>query len=221
MVNSLINLAGFDALIFDLGGVIINLDYQRTINDLSAHCGFDVASLYTQQAKTDLFNKFEAGLIEAVEFRAGLRSLLKLSETQLSDRDLDTAWNALILDVPVARLEFLKSLQKTPTPTFLLSNNNAIHKGRCDELLRETTGDAGARWDDYFVKAYFSHEMGDRKPNASIFQRVIDEQQLDPERTLFLEDTPKNIAGARSLGLKTLQITAAVEIAHLPYVGLV
>ena len=221
MVSSLPNLADFDALIFDLGGVIINLDYQCTIYALSAYCGVDVSSLYTQKAQTVLFNQFEAGLIGAAEFRMGLRSLLKLPETQPSDRLLDTAWNSLILDLPIARLDFLKALQKKPIPIFLLSNNNAIHKARCDELLRETTGNAGANWDDYFVRAYFSHEMGDRKPNGSIFQRVIDEQKLDPSRTLFLEDTPKNITAARSLGLQTLQITAAVEIAHLPYVGLV
>lgn len=217
MPTSLPNLANFDALIFDLGGVIINLDYQCTIDRLSALAGFDVTRLYTQQVQTELFNQFEAGLISAAEFRAGLRSLLKISPDGPSDRELDAAWNALILDLPIARLHFLTQLKPQPMRTFLLSNNNVIHKRRCDELLYETTGDASATWDNYFERAYFSQEMGDRKPKSSIFQRVIDEQRLEPSRTLFLEDTLKNIDGARAVGLKTLHVTPAVEICNLPY----
>ncbi len=215
--SALPNLADFDALIFDLGGVIINLDYQRTIDAMSRHCGFNAATLYTQQSQIDLFDKFESGLISAGDFRAGLRSLLKLSADQPSDRDLDIAWNALILDLPMARLHFLKDLQAKPIPTFLLSNNNVIHKQRCDELLRETTGNSDASWDDYFARAYFSQAMGDRKPNLSIFQQVIDEQNLNPSRTLFLEDTPKNIEAAQSVGLQTLHITKEIEICNLIY----
>ena len=217
MPTTLPDLANFDALIFDLGGVIINLDYQRTIDAFSAYCGFNAATLYTQKSQFDLFDKWEAGLIKPSEFRAGLRSLLNLSNDQPSDRDLDTAWNAMILDLPIARLNLLKTLNSQPVRTFLLSNNNVIHKLRCDELLRETTEDSRDSWDNYFAKVYFSQEMGDRKPNPSIFQRVIDEQNLDPSRTLFLEDTLKNIEGAKLVGLQTLHVVKNIEIADLSY----
>ena len=123
----------------------------------------------------------------------------------------------MILDLPIARLNLLKTLNSQPVRTFLLSNNNVIHKLRCDELLRETTEDSRDSWDNYFAKVYFSQEMGDRKPNPSIFQRVIDEQNLDPSRTLFLEDTLKNIEGAKLVGLQTLHVVKNIEIADLSY----
>ena len=123
----------------------------------------------------------------------------------------------MILDLPIARLNLLKALQDQPVRTFLLSNNNVLHKSHCDELLRKTTGDPGDSWDNYFAGVYFSQEMGDHKPNPSIFRRVINEQDLNPSRTLFLEDTLKNIEGARSVGLQTLHVVEHVEIANLMY----
>ncbi|MEO1590607.1 MAG: HAD family phosphatase [Cyanobacteria bacterium J06632_22] len=202
------DLTSVDAIIFDLGGVIIELDYGKTIAALSQLAGFDVSQVYTQQRQTSLFSDFETGAIGAAEFRDGLRSHLNFSAP---DADIDTAWNALILSYPKQRIELLQSLRQR-LPIYLLSNNNELHLARCEELFETTFGSTFGSLDDQFNRAYYSHQMGDRKPNASIYQQVIDEQGLAPARTLFVEDTAHNVDGAKGVGLQTLHITNGLKI---------
>jgi putative hydrolase of the HAD superfamily len=193
------------SIIFDLGGVIMNLRYETTIEAFSQLCGFDVSRVYTQHKQAPLFDDFETGRISIAEFRDGLRSLLGLSKSQASDDAIDAAWNAMLMDIPPSRVELLKHLRHHKR-IFLLSNNNALHKAECDRIFTETYG-AGEALDDLFEQAYYSHLMGDRKPHPSIFQRVIQEQQLDPAETLFVEDTKQHIDGAVSVGLQTEHLT--------------
>ncbi len=201
------------AVIFDLGGVLIDLDYSKTVTALSQLAGFDASQVYTQQQQTELFTQFETGQIGAVEFRDGLRSSLTFTAT---DAEIDAAWNALILSFPAERLELLRQLRQH-YPIYLLSNNNALHLARCYELFENTFGSTLGTLDSQFDQAYYSHHMGDRKPNASIYQRVIDEQGLDPACTLFVEDTAHNIKGAAVVGLQTLHITNGLRIEDLDW----
>jgi glucose-1-phosphatase len=201
------------SIIFDLGGVIMNLRYETTIEAFSQLCGFDVSRVYTQHQQAPLFDDFEMGKISVAEFRDGLRSLLDLSTSQASDKAIDTAWNAMLIDIPLSRVELLKTLRQRKR-IFLLSNNNALHKAECDRLFRETCG-TDQSLDDLFEQAYYSHLMGDRKPHPSIFQRVIQEQQLEPSETLFVEDTKQHIDGAASVGLQTEHLTGDRTIHEL------
>lgn len=193
------------SIIFDLGGVIMNLRYETTIAAFSQLCGFDVSRVYTQHKQAPLFDEFEMGKISVADFRDGLRSLLKLSTAQASDADIDAAWNVMLMDIPPSRVDLIKTL-RSHKRLFLLSNNNELHKAECDRIFTETYG-ADAVLDDLFEQAYYSHLMGDRKPYPSIFQRVLDEQQLDPAQTLFIEDTQQHIDGAVSVGLQTEHLT--------------
>jgi FMN phosphatase YigB (HAD superfamily) len=205
------------SIIFDFGGVIINLNYQRTIDALSQLAGFDVASLYTQHRQDPLFDQFETGQISADTFRAGLRQILGVD---CPDDALDAAWNAMLLDIPKERLDLLQRL-KTQYRTFLCSNTNEIHKTCFDRIVQQHYqqyyGQPSGRLDDLFEAAYYSHLMGDRKPHPSIFRTLITRHNLDPAHTLFLEDTPQHLAGAQSVGLKTCQITSS---RHLLTLGL-
>lgn len=218
-LTNLARLDPYEAIIFDLGGVIIDLDYQRTIAAFAQLSGLTPATVaeqvYAQQAQQPLFDRCEMGEISAAEFRAGLRQLLRGfgQRVDCPDAELDAAWNALIVEVPRVRLELLVAL-RSHRQLFLLSNNNLIHKACCDRLLSERFGNEFGTWETLFDRAYFSHEMGDRKPHPSIFRRVLDEQGLQPEKTLFFEDTAIHVAGARSVGLQAVQIEGEQTIEH-------
>ncbi|MEL6137513.1 MAG: HAD family phosphatase [Cyanobacteria bacterium J06628_6] len=202
-----------DALLFDLGGVIVELDYSRTIEQLSLLIGFDAGQVYTQQKQTPLFTGYETGTLSTAEFRKQLKSQLNF---EAPDNAIDAAWNALILSFPPERVALIRQLRQR-LPVYLLSNNNELHLARCYELFEQTFGNELGTLDNQFERAYYSHQMCDRKPNASIYQRVIDEQGLDPAHTLFVEDTAHNIVGAEAVGLQTLHITDGLRIEDIDW----
>jgi putative hydrolase of the HAD superfamily len=209
-INS-INQDAIDSIIFDLGGVIINICYENSIAAFSTLCGFDVSTLYTQHLQDPLFDQYEMGLISSDEFRNGVRHLLQIDAP---NQIIDDAWNAMLLDIPKERIELLKHVGANKQ-IFLLSNTNEIHKTCFDRIFAETVGPDIESISHLFVKAYYSFEMGDRKPNPSIFRRVIDEQQLEPSRTLFIEDTHQHIQGAQTTGLQALHLTNGLTLLDL------
>lgn len=192
-----------DSIIFDLGGVIVNLDYGLTIQAFSKLAGYDITRQYSQQRQADIFSQFEVGDIAAAEFRQGLMQLLKF---EASDDAIDQAWSALIIDFPPERVELVRQLGQQKR-IFLLSNINELHLVTSDLKFAEAMGTDIGTLADQFERAYYSHLVCDRKPNASIFQRVIDENNLDPAKTLFLDDTAHNLVGAQQVGLHTIHIT--------------
>lgn len=209
LTESSMNLADIDAIIFDLGGVIINICYENTVEAFSQLCGFDASSLYTQRNQTELFDQYEMGRISSDEFRLGLRDILELAD--VADDLLDQAWNAMLLDIPQERVDWLKTIAQTKR-TFLLSNTNEIHKLAFDQIFCETFSAELGNLDDLFEKAYFSHVMGDRKPYPSSFKSVIAEQSLVADRTLFIDDSIQHIEGAQTVGLRTLHMTNGLTL---------
>ncbi|MGJ3247185.1 MAG: HAD family hydrolase [Elainellaceae cyanobacterium] len=200
-----------DAIIFDLGGVIINISYDATIQAFSRLCGFDISVLYTQQLQDPLFDNYETGTLSSDEFRDGIRRLLQID---CPDDAIDAAWNAMLLDIPADRIALLEAIASQKR-IFLLSNTNEIHKTCFDQIFADCYGDEFENISTMFEKAYYSHLMGDRKPNVSIFQRVIDEQGLDPTQTLFIEDTLRHIEAAKTTGLQTTHLTGGLTLLDL------
>ena len=204
-------MSDIDCIVFDLGGVIVNLDYGLTIKALSALAGHNISQQYSQQSQADVFSKFEVGAITAAEFRQGLAQLLGF---EASDDAIDHAWSALILDFPPERVELIRRIGQQKR-IFLLSNINELHLATSDRKFAEAMGTSIGTLADQFERAYYSHLVRDRKPNASIFQRVINENKLDPSKTLFLDDTAHNLAAAQQLGLQTIHITPNHSIERL------
>ncbi|WP_126146627.1 HAD family hydrolase [Synechococcus elongatus] len=198
----MLQLLDYDAIIFDFGGVILDLDYHATRRAFEELCGCDWHALYSQQQQTALFDDFETGRIDPATFRDSLRQLLG---QDLSDRAIDTAWNAMLGGVPLVHVKFLEQL-RSQRPIFLLSNTNAIHQEAFEQRFIDDHGDRHSSLPALFEQAYYSHHLGDRKPHASIFQTVIDRHQLDPSRTLFLDDSPQHLEGAKQAGLHTAWI---------------
>jgi len=184
-------------ILFDIGGVIINLDYELT---LKAFTDLGVPPLNKEVYENSLFTKYEMGLISSVDFRKGVCQKYGINP---SDIEFDKAWNAMLLDIPPERLQFIQKLSQTHR-TFILSNTNEIHKIAFEAQIQEVSPFQSL--DEITEKAYYSHEIHDRKPNQSIFQRVLDESNLIPEETLYLEDTLVHIESAEALGIQTIHL---------------
>ncbi|MEJ7768558.1 MAG: HAD-IA family hydrolase, partial [Chitinophagaceae bacterium] len=122
----------------------------------------------------------------------------------LSVEQIRTAWNAMLLDIPAGRIDFLLGLKKRYR-IFLLSNTNAIHHEAFQQIELKTTGDP-VTLNDCFEKAYYSHEIGLRKPDGEIFEYVLNTNRLIAEQTLFIDDTLSNVEAANSINIKGLYL---------------
>ncbi len=189
----------FDAIIFDLGGVIINLDYQLTIEAFKKLGIVNFEEMYTQAKQNNLFDDFETGKISSQHF---INSLLPFLPSGTSANKVVHAWNAMILDFPKKRLELLDQLN-SKYRVFLLSNTNDIHLQAVNRSLANTTD---RKLDTYFEKVYLSHEVKLRKPHKEIFEMVCNEQNLNPATTLFIDDTIGHVNGANSIGLQGIHL---------------
>ena len=198
----------FDAIIFDLGGVIINLDYQLTIDAFKNLGLTNFDEMYTQAKQSNLFDDFETGKISSQHF---INSLLPYLPNGVSANKVVHAWNAMILDFPKERLELLDKL-KSNYRIFLLSNTNDIHLQAVKRSLTNTTD---RKLESYFEKVYLSHEVKLRKPHKEIFELVCNEQNLDPSRTLFIDDTIGHIDGSIKIGLKGIHLKGDNSIEKL------
>ncbi|HSC87936.1 MAG TPA: HAD family phosphatase [Polyangiaceae bacterium] len=195
-------LESLDAIIFDLGGVLLDLDPAASVSALSRLYGSDASVLYTQQKQVGLFDRFERGEISPTDFRSGLGALLGAVQ-QPSDLAIDEAWNAMILDFPAAKLDLLVRLRGL-TRTFLLSNTNAIHLERFLADYAERHSSSHGPWEGLFEQTHYSHVLGLRKPEPRVYERVLAIHGLEAGRCLFIDDNAHNIEAARGLGLQTL-----------------
>ena len=195
-------------IIFDFGGVILNIDYQLTVEAFK-EIGFDnFENVFSKASQNQLFDNLEIGLINPQEFRDGIR---KISKRNFSDERIDYAWNKIILDLPEKRILLLKEL-KTKYRTYLLSNTNKIHYDLYITYLQKY---GYKDFNEIFEKAYFSHEIKMRKPNKEIFEFVLAEQQLIPEETLFIDDSIQHINSAKNSGILTYHLTNNEDITDL------
>jgi putative hydrolase of the HAD superfamily len=196
-------------LILDLGGVLLNLDYKRTKQAFAELGVPDFDAHYTQFKGSALFDDLETGKISNEAFFDALRAHTGLS---LTDAQITKAWNAMLLDFPENRIALLKEL-KNKYRLFLLSNTNAIHHEAFQKTFREATG--GQSLDDHFEKAYYSHLMGARKPDAEPFRMILEEQGLKGEETLFVDDTLPNLTGAGEVGMQTIHLQRPMTLEAL------
>jgi putative hydrolase of the HAD superfamily len=180
-------------IIFDLGGVIINIHYDETIKAFQK-LGFNFDGIYTQFKQTSLFDELETGKTKPETFRDKLRNYYP----SLNDSQIDFAWNAMMGSMPEENIRLLKKI-RLKYRTFLLSNTNAIHIDYFKEYLNKTFGHNPLP--DMFEQTWFSHEIGERKPNVSAYQKVLKLGKLDASETLFIDDLYANIEGARKAGL--------------------
>lgn len=182
-------------IIFDLGGVIIDLDYNRTARAFVELGLSNFDDIYSKARQSSLFDQFEKGTLSAEQFRETLRRHLP---SGISDDSIDKAWNAMLLDIPAHRVEWLQRTGEKYR-IFLLSNTNAIHVNAFTKMADDTFGKGC--FEALFEKHYYSCNMGMRKPDAEIFNYVVSRNNLDKESTLFIDDSIQHVVGAISSGL--------------------
>ncbi|UIR57466.1 HAD family phosphatase [Sphingobacterium sp. SRCM116780] len=199
-------------IILDYGDVIFMIDFLRMEEAFRALGIKNVREYYGHGAQTSLFDDFEQGKISADTFRNGLREITGAHE--LSDDQINEAWNAMLIGVTEGNHDLLMLL-KQKYRLFLLSNNNEIHYQWIMDYLKRTFN-----LDDnvgFFEKDYYSHLMGMRKPNKEIFEFVLEAHNLEPQETVFIDDSPQHLKTAKELGLQTYLLTKPDTLKNLLY----
>ena len=176
-------------IIFDFGDVFINLDKEATYKELAKLGVTEISEDMMQQ-----YYQYEMGLISTDDFIDFFYNKFNISKEKLI-----YSWNAILLDFPKHRLDFLKKLAATNDyRLFLLSNTNDMHISWIqndwgEELYNE--------FKSYFEQFYLSHEINLRKPNTNIFEFVLSENNLQASETIFIDDTQENTNAAQELGI--------------------
>ena len=193
-------------IIFDLGGVLLDIDFQKTIDAFKKLGIENFEDMFSQFKADELFEKLETGSITEVDFYSAIK---KKTGVKVSDAEIDTAWNALILKFRTESLQYLETLSKS-YKLYLLSNTNSIHLKYFKQLFTEQT--SKPLLDEYFTKAWYSNEVGLRKPGAEIFEFVLNDENLNVAETLFIDDTLSNIETAQKMGFKTHHLLPTEKI---------
>lgn len=191
-----VDLKNFENIIFDLGGVILNIDYSHTRNAFQALGIADFDSVYSQAKQSHLFDAIEKGEISESDFRKGLREIMQI---EVSDVQLDNAWNAMLMDLPLSRLKLIEEL-KQERRIFLLSNTNAIHIRAFEKIVADTV--EPEYFNSLFEQIFLSHVIHKRKPDAEVFEHVLEATGIDASKTLFIDDTIRHAEGAEKCGIK-------------------
>lgn len=201
---------GIKNIIFDLGGVLLNLDMNKTLNAYKS-MGIENIESYFKIGHADSFFKlYETGDISDEEFLYRIEQLEGNTGTR---EEILAAWNALLLDFPKQRVNWLQSL-KSNYRLFLFSNTNALH---LDYFQRVFQQDHGFHMDELFEKAYYSHLVNLRKPDHASYRLVLDENNLLAHETVFIDDALINVEAANTVGIKGVHLEKGREVVDLNF----
>ena len=184
-------------IIFDLGGVILTIDYKRTIEAFRNLGISNAEELYSKAAQSSLFDTLEKGLLSENNFFTAIRLL---SDKPISNNQIKEAWNAILIGLPEENISVLEKL-KNNHRLFLLSNTNSIHETAYKEMIVKQYG--SFIFDELFEKMYLSHHVHMRKPEPEIFNYVLSDSNLDINETCFIDDSPQHVEGARGVGIRS------------------
>lgn len=193
-------------IIFDLGGVIIDLDQHKTIREFNKLSGIPMNHLEALISENKIFNALDKGTITEESFFAELKKEIRFDG---ADELLLHAWNAMLLDVPEERLDMLVTMKQNYN-TFLLSNTCEPHITAFEHDLYIKHG--VKNFNDYFDEVYYSCRVGMRKPDSAIFEFVLKQNDLIAEETVFIDDTAQHVKGAGACGIKSYLLPKGVEI---------
>jgi len=199
---------GVKHIIFDLGNVILNISYEETAAAFEKLGIANFKNIFSKQSQNTMADDIETGKVDEYTF---IEYLKEKCNAGTSTQQVIDAWNAIILDFPIRRLQILQQLQLHYN-MYLLSNTNVIHERCYNQLLMQQHGipTIGV----FFDKIYLSHHIGLRKPDPKAWQLILDNHQLNPAETLFIDDSPQHIAVAKSMGIQTIHIADGMSIEH-------
>lgn len=186
-------------IVFDLGGVILNLNVYKTIKALNKIGIEKIVSNTGHNYHHPFFYEFEVGTISEDQF---LEALQKIAKKNPTFPEIKEAWNAMILNIPEDRINLLKNLKKQYN-LYLLSNTNSIHQLK---YLKDFEEKYNYPFNSLFQKAYYSHEIGLRKPDQEIFEFIVKDSNVKASETMFVDDSLTNIKAAQKIGINTFHM---------------
>jgi putative hydrolase of the HAD superfamily len=200
----------FKNILFDLGGVILDINVQATLQGFY-ELGFPATLMeYPNSMKTDVFFRYQTGKLNTVQFRNEIR---KMAGIDMTDQAFDNAWNATLVRIPRERTELLKKLSGH-YDLFLLSNTSELHVKVFEKMYLDTAGESMHR---VFKKIYYSHEIGWHKPDFEAWEYVIRDAGINPEETLFLDDDIHNIKASQELGFQAIHIHERTNLMNIGF----
>lgn len=198
-----------DSIIFDLGGVILDISFERTKTAFEKLGVGHFEKMYSLKDANPLFQKLEKGKLNEPEFYDAFR---QSSGKNISDDEIRDSWNALLLDFRPGTLDALERL-KMKYKLFLLSNTNIIHRDAFNKIFDKQVGKGSLC--EFFDKAYFSYEIGLRKPDADAYEYVLKENNLSAPATLFIDDSLANIEAAVRQGMQVVHLKEGMRVEDL------
>lgn len=196
-------------IIFDLGGVIINLDIPKTIAEFNKLSVVPFESIYNQLQQSPIFDLFDKGQISETDFFKELKRYLK---EDITNAQMIDAWNAMLLDFPIHRLQLLSALN-LKYRIFLLSNTNETHITQLESDLHKEH--SYKNLEPFFEKVYYSCRIGMRKPDSDIFEFVLNQNKLNAHETIFIDDSPQHIKGALNTGIQSYLLPRDKDVSDL------
>ena len=196
-------------IVFDLGGVILDIDYNRTRKEFEDLGVKQFDEMYSQTNANQLFQKLETGHISNDEFFKELSSVTNFGLTQ---QQIRSAWDAMLLEFRESSLDFLEEI-KSKYNTYLFSNTNFIHMEAFCKIFH--TKERAHPFNDYFDKAFYSCEIGLRKPDAKSYQWILNHLDIKADKTLFIDDSIQNVEAAKGVGMKTIHFEKGMKIEEL------
>ena len=195
------HLKSVDFLIFDLGNVIIDIDYQRSLNHIKSLVSNNLHPRVDGFYLTDFHKDYEKGKIDSKSFR---RQVNEYFEQNWSDTEVDFLWNSLLGNIPASRIELINKL-KSKFQIGILSNTNAIHIDAVNDMLQR---DFGLQSFHHIADhVFYSHEMGLAKPQHEIYQTMLNELKTQGDKVVFFDDLEANVLGAKACGIEAIQVT--------------
>lgn len=180
--------------LFDLGGVIFHLNYQKTYKAFEQILGMTHQQFFNQFHQPAFFDQHERGEISDESFLQNFKDL----NPHLNHQEIINAWNAMLIGIPEENLDFMQQLSQN-ADLYLLSNTNNLHWEKVQELLDEKN--QTKRFNNCFKNVFLSFELGMRKPEARIYQHCLSKIGVDAQDITFIDDNYHNIAQAKNCGI--------------------
>ena len=200
--------SNISTLIFDFGGVLIDLDMNQSILNFKKLGVENVENYLSNFGQSGFFMQLEKGKISTEEFRSEIR---KLTTNTITDKEIDDAWNAFLVRIPSEKLDIVYQLRKK-FRVIMLSNTNAIHFPYAERTFFSYKNRG---IDEYFDKCYRSYDMKMAKPDAEIFEAILSQEQVAANQCLLLDDGPKNIEQAQKMGFQTYFVDPKEDLSFL------
>lgn len=190
------------ALLFDLGGVLVDIDFSRALSAWAAYSSLPFEELKQKFRFDEQYERHERGEIEAPEYFDHLRSILQLAATR---EEVEKGWNSIFVGEISATRAMVEAARKS-LPCFAFTNTNASHMACWSQLFPKVVG--------AFDRIFASHEMGLRKPEHAAFERICRATGVAAHGFIFFDDLPENVHAASEAGFQAVLVSAPGDVSH-------